>query len=284
MKNRSIIFQIIANSINIILTIFCFKMNIFICFALLVIYLTLAVYCLKKKVIVFKKFNKFALIILFILNLIGLILNSTNILSYLGTVHEIKNFILSTKEWGILVFCIIELLQIIALPIPGFLTILAGVNIWGVLKTILVCGFSVVLGSCIAFLIGKKWGVKAIYKLIGEKKYNAYKNVLDKHSKLYLSLMFIFPFFPDDLLCILAGTTNMKFYEFLIISVLTRPVSIIITALLGEYLLIIFGKFSIKSILMICGILCVLVVILLKNKDKILNYFKKKIPKKTSRI
>lgn len=259
-------------------------MNIFICFALLVIYLTLAVYCLKKKVIVFKKLNKFALIILFILNLIGLILNSTNILSYLGTVHEIKNFILSTKEWGILVFCIIELLQIIALPIPGFLTILAGVNIWGVLKTILVCGFSVVLGSCVAFLIGKKWGVKAIYKLIGEKKYNAYKNVLDKHSKLYLSLMFIFPFFPDDLLCILAGTTNMKFYEFLIISVLTRPVSIIITALLGEYLLIIFGKFSIKSILMICGILCVLVVILLKNKDKILNYFKKKIPKKTSRI
>ena len=201
-----------------------------------------------------------------------------------GSVHEIKNFILSTKEWGIAIFFLIEFLQVVALPIPSFLIILAGVNIWGIWQTILICGSSVILASSMAFFIGKRWGVKAITKLMGKTKYESYKNLLSKNCKLYLSLMFIFPFFPDDLLCVLAGTTDIKFHQFFIISLLTRPISIIVTALLGEYFIDILEANSLKNIIVFLIILLSLLIILVKNKNKIFDFLETKIKKKQSKI
>ena len=36
-------------------------------------------------------------------------------------------------------------------------------------------------------------------------------------------MAFLFPFFPDDLLCILAGLTDISWKRFLVLVVLTRP-------------------------------------------------------------
>ena len=39
-------------------------------------------------------------------------------------------------------------------------------------------------------------------------------------------MMFLFPFFPDDLLCIAAGMTNMSYAQFFVIMLITRPLNI----------------------------------------------------------
>lgn len=274
--------------IIIISTILCFfalhfscKLNLLICTIFIPLYL-ICYYNLKKKGNSFYFIFKSLLIVLIVFNLISFIINKLNLLDYIGSVHEIKNFILSTGKWGIIIFCLIELLQVLILPIPAFITILAGVNIWGVMNTILICSSTVVLGSCIAFVIGKVWGVKAIITLVGTKKFSVYKGVLEKRAKLYLTLMFIFPFFPDDLLSLLAGTTNIKFYEFLLISFITRPISVIITALLGDYALILFQRYSIRTILLVLLIIILLLLILVKNKQKIKLYLKSMKSKKSS--
>ena len=266
-KNFIVIFFTI---LNIIALTFLSKVNFFISVCILALYIILLFTQKQSKL---KTINKYVLLILVAFNLFFYLLNKFNILDYIGSVHEIKNFILSTKEWGIIAFVLIELLDVLVLPIPSFIIILAGVNIWGVTKTILICGITVIIGSCISFIIGKIWGTKAIEKIVGIKKYNEYKNVLNKHGKLYLSLMFIFPFFPDDLLCLLAGTTNIKLYEFVIISILTRPISIIVTALLGDYFINIFIKYSIGTVLSAIAIILILIVIITKYK----NYISKQI-------
>ncbi len=43
-----------------------------------------------------------------------------------------------------------------------------------------------------------------------------------------MTMMFLFPFFPDDLLCIAAGITDMKYWEFFVIMLFTRPINILI--------------------------------------------------------
>ena len=260
---------LILNIINLILLAFTVKFNILICISFVIAYLVINYIADKRKINSFFKINKYLLIVLFAVNLLFFIFNKLNIMENFGSVHEIKNFILSTKEWGIFVFVLVEFLQVVALPIPGFITILAGVNIWGVGRTILISSSSVIIASCFAFIIGRIWGTKAIIKLMGNKKYDTYKNILNKHSKLYLSLMFILPFFPDDLLCILAGTTDMKFYQFLLISLFTMPISIIVTAFLVVCFIIFFQKSLIKNVIFFLIIIVAVLIIIMKNRNKL---------------
>ena len=46
-------------------------------------------------------------------------------------------------------------------------------------------------------------------------------------------LAFLFPFFPDDLLCILAGLTSISLRRFVVIALLTRPWGLLFASALG---------------------------------------------------
>ena len=49
-----------------------------------------------------------------------------------------------------------------------------------------------------------------------------------------LALMFLFPFFPDDVLCLLAGLTGYSWGWFAVMVLLTRPWGLVFSALVGS--------------------------------------------------
>ena len=51
---------------------------------------------------------------------------------------------------------------------------------------------------------------------------------------MFLFLTMLFPFFPDDALCMLAGLTNISLGRFTAIMILARPWGLIVAALLGS--------------------------------------------------
>ena len=51
---------------------------------------------------------------------------------------------------------------------------------------------------------------------------------------MFLFLTMLFPFFPDDALCMLAGLTNIPLGRFVVIMALGRPWGLIVAALLGS--------------------------------------------------
>ncbi len=50
---------------------------------------------------------------------------------------------------------------------------------------------------------------------------------------MFLTLAFLFPFFPDDLLCILAGLSSLSFRCFAVIVLLARPWGLLFASALG---------------------------------------------------
>ena len=48
-----------------------------------------------------------------------------------------------------------------------------------------------------------------------------------------MTLAFLFPFFPDDMLCILAGLTSLSFRRFTLIVLLARPWGLLFASALG---------------------------------------------------
>ena len=129
------------------------------------------------------------------------------------------------------------------------------------------------------FWIGRKAGRRFLNWMIGKESSEKWIDRMSNGKYLFF-LMMLFPMFPDDILCVVAGLTNMSFSFFLWTNLLARGVGIACTVFFGSGAIIPFHGWG----LIVWGILIILVAILFylsvryKNKiDEIIKVlFKKK--------
>lgn len=188
---------------------------------------------------------------------------------YLEDFDAIKNFILSTKQWGIIVYSLLTVFQVIFLPIPSAITILIGVAIYGPLWTFVISLVGTYIGSVICFWIGKSAGKKIINWMVGESNADKYAKMLGEKGKWVFVLMMLFPFFPDDTLCIVAGSTNMKWKFFLLAVLFARPPMIAFTSFFGSGEIIPYSGWGIPVWIGIFVLCIVLIIIAGKIKRKL---------------
>lgn len=83
------------------------------------------------------------------------------------------------------------------------------------------------IGGEVGFFLGRILGKKFVYWIAGDKqKVDEYLEKIKGRETVLLFFMFLFPFFPDDLLCSVAGISKISFKTFSIIQVITRITSI----------------------------------------------------------
>lgn len=132
--------------------------------------------------------------------------------------------------WTWIVFLLLQVIVTTLLCIiPGtsMIFIICGCFVFGPLKAAIICSIGVIISSFCMFLIGDKLGEKIVIRLVGKEDLLKAQNLLKNRSVVYLPIMFLFPFFPDDALCMAAGLTNMKYKYFLIIVSIFRPIGVI---------------------------------------------------------
>jgi len=179
-----------------------------------------------------------ALIVLGMLALIFLAiflpLYFTGALAKIKSAESLRDIIQSGGVWSYLIFFCIQFLQVTFLPIPAAATTVAGMlafeNGWIVFGISFV---AVMLASAFSFFLGKKVGKKLVVWVAGEKDYQKWAEKLGK-GKFVFFLMMLFPVFPDDILCMIVGTTNMSWRFFMITNLITRPIGIACTCFLGS--------------------------------------------------
>ncbi len=150
----------------------------------------------------------------------------TGIFDKFESVGAFREFISEFEEYAALVFIFVQFLQVVMLPVPSFILISAGVLLFGPLKCVLFSFLGIYAGTLISFCIGKRYGIKFVRWLVGQEKVDKLLLVLSKNNKALLACMFVFPFFPDDLLCFVAGVSHMNFKEFVIITFIARAISV----------------------------------------------------------
>lgn len=151
-----------------------------------------------------------------------------DLMTKFNSTDKIQTFLSKYGAYAGIIFIIIQFLQVTLIPLPAALTTMAGVALFGFWPTFLYSVVGMMIGSMLAFYLGRKFGVKLIIWLFGKNAYNKYIKITQGKDKVVLTLMFLFPFFPDDLLCIVAGITDMKYWQFFIIMLITRPINILI--------------------------------------------------------
>lgn len=211
----------------------------------------------------------FVLIIVAIICAIAyVIMKKTGFWEEINSMEKIREWVLSGGVFSFLIFILLQILQTTILQIPAIFVTIAGALIFGRWPAFIMSYIAVMIGSLIMFWIGRKAGRKFLNWLVGEETANKWIDRMSNGKYLFF-LMMLFPLFPDDILCVVAGLTKMSFPFFFWTNILARGLGIACTVFFGSGAIIPFHGWG----LIVWGILIVLVIILfylsVKYKDKI---------------
>ncbi|MBP3431487.1 MAG: TVP38/TMEM64 family protein [Clostridia bacterium] len=203
------------------------------------------------------------------------VLKWTGAWEYINSIDKIRELILSLGFWGRFVFVFLQFLQVTFLPIPSTVSTLAGVLIYGPLETALLSMAGVMLGSVLAFWLGRTFGKKLVVFMVGEETCEKWRMFLT-NAKYSFAIMMLLPVFPDDVLCLVAGLTNMSWTFFVVTNLIARPIGIFTTCYIGSGHVIPYHGWGLAVWAVIIVVVAVLLWLSFKYRDKIENFLQTK--------
>jgi uncharacterized membrane protein YdjX (TVP38/TMEM64 family) len=206
-----------------------------------------------------------------LLFLVGyIVLRRYGILDDLSDIELLKRIIVAGGPWGKLVFMLLTFLQTVILPIPSIVVSVVGTALYGPTQAFIYCTLGVMLGSVVSFYAGRLFGARLVGWICGAEKTQKYRELLNTKGRFAFILMMVFPFFPDDVLCMVAGLTTMRFRYFFVVTTLTRPVMLAVYSYLGTGSVIPFSGWGLWVWLGIFAFTSAAFVVLTKYQDKLI--------------
>lgn len=142
--------------------------------------------------------------------------------------ENMQKFIMGFGTAAGFIFVLIQIIQVIIPVIPGGVSCVAGVIVFGAGMGFVYNYVGICIGSILVFLIAKRYGRALMVKMFDKKLIDKYESWTEKNgrfTKLFALAIFL-PVAPDDFLCYLAGTTRMKLKTFTAVILLGKPLSI----------------------------------------------------------
>ena len=155
-------------------------------------------------------------------------------LNRLGSVEELRALIDQTGAWAGVVYFLLQMMTVIIAPIPSNVTMMAGALALGFWEAVFLGVLAVLAGSMIMFSAARRLGRDAVQRFVDRSVMEKYLPVIEEKQDMFLFLTLLFPFFPDDMLCILAGLTTIPLRRFAAIMALARPWGLVFAALVGS--------------------------------------------------
>ncbi|MDX2497433.1 MAG: VTT domain-containing protein [Desulfobacterales bacterium] len=148
---------------------------------------------------------------------------------------QIKVFIASFGSGAPLVFIIIQILQVLLAPFPGEATGFIGGFLFGPAKGFLYSSIGLTLGSLLNFSVGRFLGKHYVRKLIPAHQLERLDRIVKRQGVIVLFVLFVFPGFPKDYLCLFLGLTALPLTVFLLIATIGRMPGTLMLSLQGSY-------------------------------------------------
>lgn len=143
-------------------------------------------------------------------------------------------------SFGIIVFLIIQILQPIVPFIPGGMSDVAGIMMYGPFWGMVYVCFGLIIGEYLAFLMVRTYGMRFLTIILNEKSITKIKQWLHQwNDKMLwlLAIIFIMPFGPDDLACYACGLSEVSSKKYLLTITLLKPISVGIHVFISLYIL-----------------------------------------------
>ena len=144
--------------------------------------------------------------------------------------QKLQAFLLQAGIIAPIIFIIIQIVQCVIPIIPGGVSTVIGVIVFGPVFGFIYNYIGICIGSLFNFMIARQYGKETIIKITSQEQYDRYVSWLEKgqtFDKLF-ALAILLPCAPDDILCYLAGLTPMSYMKYILIILLCKPWSILV--------------------------------------------------------
>ena len=171
-----------------------------------------------------------AYVLLIFIAVVAFALLQTGFAEVIRDEEKFQEYLRRAGSWMTALFITLQFLQVVLLPIPSTVTVVAGSALFGPFYGSLYSLLGILLGSVVAFLIGRYAGFRVVAWIVGEDTLKKWLEKIKGKDKLFLSAMFLLPVFPDDVLCFVAGISTMSLPFFIVIILLSRVFAIFTTS------------------------------------------------------
>lgn len=182
----------------------------------------------------------------------------------------LTHFFTEHRTYAVFIFIGLQILQVVAAPVPGEVSGFVGGVFFGAVGGIIFSTIGLAIGSWFAFVLARMAGRPLVEKIVKPETIKRYDYVM-KHKGMFLAfLMFLIPGFPKDILCYVLGLGHMSHRDFLVVSTTGR--------LLGTTLLTLEGTFfrnkRYGAFFTVLGISIVMIMLVMIYRETIERWFR----------
>lgn len=154
---------------------------------------------------------------------------------YFSDAEYIRTIIGDHYVLGAIIMVLVTAIQVVVAFIPGELVEIAAGYIFGTYMGTALVLIGAVLGSVCAILLTRKFGIKLFRVFYPDEDINNLPLLRDKKERNLLTfLLFLIPGTPKDMLTYVIGLTDMKIWQYLLLTTFARIPSIISSAAGGN--------------------------------------------------
>ena len=185
--------------------------------------------------------------------------------------EKIAGFIHAYGNGAPLVFMAIQLLQVVLAPIPGEATGFIGGYLFGTVNGFIYSSLALAIGSMINFAIGRYLGKRFVRRWIPDEKWQRMDRLLKRQGIIVVAILFVFPGFPKDYLCLFLGISDLPLKVFLPIATVGRMPGTLMLSLQGGFL---FEK-NYTVFAVVLGITALFAFLAIRYRDRIYGWIEK---------
>lgn len=184
-----------------------------------------------------KKYRYLILVVSILITLVVCYFIGKPLLEFVSEPEAFRDWVQSKGFLGVLVFMILNILQVILAIIPGGPFEVGAGYAFGVIPGTILCDIAMSIGGVINFLLVRKFGMKFIELFTTREKIESVKFLkTNKKSEMLLFLFFLLPGTPKDLMCYVVGLSNLTLSKWIIINLVGRLPAILLSAMGGNAL------------------------------------------------
>lgn len=150
--------------------------------------------------------------------------------------EQVRLFISSFGTSAPPVFMLIQILQVIFAPIPGEATGFIGGYLFGALPGFVYSTIGLTVGSWLNFVIGRFLGQRYVRKRIPARQFQKIDDLVKHQGIIVLFILFLFPGFPKDFLCLALGVSTLPVTIFILLAGVGRMPGTFALSLQGAFL------------------------------------------------
>ena len=217
----------------------------------------------KEQIIKFLKLGIYTTLFLIAIEIVFLIPAVDNF--FKGWVEKSTGWVLWLVLW-ILFFLQTNLIQIPAVSLLQ-ISVHSGIEVLSWQYILLV--MSAYMGGCIlSYWLGRWFGSKAVKWVAGsEEDFDKWSKFINEKGKIWYLLSVLLPVFPDDILCIIAGSLKMDFGFYTLANLIGRSMGLVTMLVVLKYIGIASSSIPFMLIVWCVGLVAEIITLIVLNKN-----------------